>query len=153
MKKQNLFALIVLALFFLLSCQEDKGDTEKLIGTWKIESYVWGEKQLLNESMYKSGIFVISPNYFKCGSYESKEYGWKEKSIFYRTNEKWINSYDSEADFIGQIRMENGSSVKLLIWDNQYVNGVYELQGNTLVIKGTQSSGRLHHIILTRYSY
>jgi len=153
MFKSNLSRFLIIAFLILLSCTNDKGETDKYVGTWKVESYVMGGKQLLSESMFKSGIFIISPDYFQCGYYETKEYGWKENSIFYRTHEKWINSYDSESKFMGQIRIEKGSSVKLRIWDNQFVNGVCELQGNTLVIKGTESSGRLHHIKLTRYSY
>lgn len=153
MKKQNLLALIVLALFFLLSCQDDKGDTEKFIGTWKVESYICNGEQLMSNSKWVSGILKISDNYFQSNFDTFNGFGSKNNLIFYPTNEKWVASNEYVLDERGQIRMGKGSSVKLNIWGNMNINGIYELQGNNLVIKGTESGGRLHHIILTRYSY
>ena len=51
------------------------------------------------------------------------------------------------------IRFEKRAIVKLQTFENRQIKGVYEMNGNELVINGAEFGGRLHHIVLTRYTY
>ena len=144
-------------IFIISSCEpkEDKGDTEKFIGIWKVDSYIINDEQLMSESNWVSGTIKITNSMIVWSDFGGWGYGhgkYKEE-IYFTTEEKWIASQEWDKKLDGCIRFEKGSIVRLETFSNRQIQGVYELNGNQLVIRGAEDAGQLHHIILTRYSY
>ena len=150
---KTIYALLLI--FTISSCElkEDKGDTEKFIGTWKVESDIIDGKQVISDVQWTSGIVKIKDDYTLYSDSGIFGSGTNKTEIYFPTEETWTSYSGYVMPETGLIRMEKNSSVKLNIWGNKFINEIYELQGNTLIIKGAEYGGTLHHMILTRYSY
>lgn len=148
-------AFLLIVLFASCKPKEDKGETEKFIGTWKVESYNINDEQLMSESNWVSGTIRIKNSMIVWSNFGGWGYGHgkHKEEIYFTTEEKWTTSQEWDKKFDGCIRFEKGSIVRLETFSNRQIQGVYELNGNQLVIRGAEDSGHLHNIILTRYSF
>lgn len=129
------------------SC-EDKGDSGKFIGIWKVESLIKDGVEEINDQWFLKGTIKIID-----AQVTSNFAGGSKDWIFYTTEETWVGFRGNKWKVTGQIRFEKGSAIMFRFHDNVSINGIYEWNGSILIIKGESDMGKLYKIVLSRYSF